>query len=50
MQKFNRFLKEKNIEVVMLTGDNEQVASKIATSLGIENILQNKHQFQKLNI
>jgi len=30
------FLKEKNIEVVMLTGDNEQVASKIATSLGIE--------------
>ena len=29
-------LKEKNMEVVMLTGDNEQVASKIATSLGIE--------------
>ena len=30
------YLKEQNLEVIMLTGDNEQVANKISNKLGIE--------------
>ena len=47
MQKLVEFLQNKNIEVVMLTGDNENVASNIASQIGIKNILLFKHQFQK---
>ena len=32
-------LKEKNIDVYMITGDSEVVARKVATKLGIENVL-----------
>ena len=31
----------------MLTGDNEQVASNIATQLGIKKYFENKHLFKK---
>ena len=32
-------LKEKNIDVYMITGDSEVVARKVATKLGIDNVL-----------
>lgn len=34
-------LKEKHIEVVMLTGDNEKTAEAIANKIGIKNIISN---------
>ena len=34
-------LKEKNIETVMLTGDNEKTAKYIADEIGIENVIAN---------
>ena len=34
-------LKEKNLEVIMLTGDNEKTAKIIANEIGIENIVAN---------
>ena len=41
------YLKNKNIEVVMLTGDNEQVASKVATKLNIINYLSHQSPTSK---
>ena len=40
-------LKKKNINVVMLTGDNEQTAKKIAKSVGIETVVANVLPNQK---
>ncbi len=40
-------LKKKNINVVMLTGDNEQTAKKIAKSVGIETVVANVMPNQK---
>ena len=34
-------LKEQNIEVVMLTGDNEKTAKAIADKIGIQNVISN---------
>ncbi len=41
------FLQKKNIEVIMLTGDNEQVASKIASSLNIRTHLSKQTPISK---
>ena len=40
-------LKKKNINVAMLTGDNEQTAKKIAKSVGIETVVANVLPNQK---
>ena len=40
-------LKKRNINVVMLTGDNEKTAKKIAESIGIDNIIANVMPKQK---
>lgn len=44
-----RILQEKEIEVVMLTGDNEQTASTIAKELGIGRILANLMPSEKID-
>lgn len=36
-----KLLKERNIEVVMLTGDNKRCAEKIAHEVGINNVISN---------
>ncbi|MBF7069745.1 heavy metal translocating P-type ATPase [Aliarcobacter butzleri] len=41
------YLQNKNIEVVMLTGDNEQVASRIAKELGIKKYLSHQTPVSK---
>ena len=41
------FLKKKNINVVMLTGDNEVTAKKIAETVGIETVVANVMPSQK---
>ncbi|MFY4818160.1 heavy metal translocating P-type ATPase [Aliarcobacter butzleri] len=41
------YLQNKNIEVIMLTGDNEQVASKIAKELGIKKYLSHQTPVSK---
>jgi Cu+-exporting ATPase len=43
-------LKKKNINVVMLTGDNEKTASVIANEVGIENVKANVLPSQKAEI
>jgi Cu+-exporting ATPase len=43
-----RQLSKKNIEVVMLTGDNEQTASAIAKDLGIAKVLANMRPSDKV--
>jgi Cu+-exporting ATPase len=43
------YLTQKNIEVVMLTGDNEQVASNIATQLGIKKYFSKQTPISKAN-
>jgi Cu+-exporting ATPase len=43
------YLTQKNIEVVMLTGDNEQVASNIATQLGIKKYFAKQTPLLKAN-
>jgi len=45
-----RFFKEKGIEVVMLTGDNEENAKRIATELGIEKVIANVKPDEKLKV
>ena len=40
-------LKKRNINVVMLTGDNEKTAKKIAESIGIDNVIANVMPKQK---
>ena len=34
-------LKKQNIEVVMITGDNEKTAKKVASQIGIEKVIAN---------
>jgi Cu+-exporting ATPase len=41
------YLQEKDIEVIMLTGDNEQVASKVSTSLNIKKHLSKQTPITK---
>ncbi|MFW2585166.1 heavy metal translocating P-type ATPase [Aliarcobacter butzleri] len=41
------YLQNKNIEVIMLTGDNEQVASRIAKELGIKKYLSHQTPVSK---
>lgn len=43
-------LKEKGIEVVMLTGDNQRTASTVAKAIGIERVLANVLPSEKLDI
>ena len=43
------YLTQKNIEIVMLTGDNEQVASNIATQLGIKKYFAKQTPISKAN-
>jgi len=43
------FLQKKNIEVVMLTGDNEKVASKIAKQLNINKFFSTQTPVSKAN-
>lgn len=43
------FLQKKNIEVVMLTGDNEKVASKIAKQLNINKYFSTQTPISKAN-
>lgn len=43
------YLQNKNIEVVMLTGDNEQVASKIANELNIKKYFAKQTPISKAN-
>ncbi|MGP1485810.1 MAG: heavy metal translocating P-type ATPase [Campylobacter sp.] len=40
-------LKKLNMDIVMLTGDNEKVAQKVAQSLGIENFIANVSPLDK---
>ena len=40
-------LKDKNINIVMLTGDNERTAKFIANEIGIENVIANLEPKQK---
>ena len=40
-------LKEKNINIIMLTGDNEKTAKFIADEVGIENIVSNANPQEK---
>lgn len=42
-------LQDKGIEVIMLTGDNEQVASKIASKAGINNFVSHINPIGKSN-
>lgn len=45
-------LKEKNIDIVMLTGDNEETAKFIANQIGINNVIANvkpKEKAEKIN-
>ena len=45
-------LKEQNIEIVMLTGDNEKTARVIADKIGIKNVISNvlpKQKAEKIN-
>lgn len=41
------YLQNKNIEIIMLTGDNEQVASRIAKELGIKKYLSHQTPVSK---
>ncbi len=43
-------LKEKGIEVVMLTGDNQRTASTVAKEIGIERVLANVLPSEKLDV
>ncbi len=43
-------LSEKNIETVMLTGDNEQTAQKIADEIGISKVIANALPDKKANM
>jgi len=42
-------LKSMNMEVVMLTGDNEKTAKSIAAKLGIDNVIANVLPWQKVD-
>ena len=42
-------LKNKNIDVIMLTGDNKETAGKIGREIGIENIIANVLPKEKLD-
>ena len=44
-----RLLQEKNMEVIMLTGDNELTSSTIARELGIKKVLANLTPSDKVN-
>jgi Cu+-exporting ATPase len=48
-QNLIKFLQEKNIEVVMLTGDNEKVASRIAKQLNINKYFSTQTPISKAN-
>jgi Cu+-exporting ATPase len=43
-------LKEMNLEVAMLTGDNERTAQAIAKQLGIETVIANVLPWQKVDV
>ena len=40
-------LKQKNIDVIMLTGDNENTAKQIADEIGIEKVISNVNPKEK---
>ncbi|MAD42462.1 MAG: copper-translocating P-type ATPase [Arcobacter sp.] len=42
-----KYLQDKNIEVIMLTGDNQQVASKVSSSLNIKKYLSKQTPISK---
>ncbi len=42
-----KYLQDKNIEVIMLTGDNQQVASKVSSSLNIKKHLSKQTPISK---
>ena len=43
-------LQKRNIEVIMLTGDNETTAKTFATQLGIDNVIANVMPSEKANL
>lgn len=47
--EFVEDMKKMNIEVVMLTGDNSRMASKVASSVGIENFIYEQTPQSKAN-
>ena len=46
-KSFVQTLQQRDLEVIMLTGDNEQVASKIAKEVGITNFKANVNPIEK---
>jgi Cu+-exporting ATPase len=44
---FVDYIKSKGIDIIMLTGDNEKVACKIASKLGIENFISGVNPIEK---
>ena len=47
--KLINILKEKNIEIIMLTGDDKETSEKIAKKLGIKKVVSNLNAIEKAN-